>query len=368
MPADGTNGPTGAVPAVSCRDIVVRYRDRTAVDRVSFSAASGEVLCILGPNGAGKTSTVECLEGYRRPALGAASVLGLDPWRDHAALVRRIGVMLQRGGLYPMLGARRALRLFASYYDDPVDPEELLDLMRLRDVARTPWRHLSGGEQARLSLALALVGRPDVVFLDEPTAGAVREVIAGLRDRGVCVVLTTHELTEAERLADRILILHHGVVAAEGTPASLAASAGRESALRDGAAESRHGTGGFGEDVSFGAAPGLDVVSLAATAGAPVVEGPSGRYRVTAPPGRSAAAVAAALTTWLADRGVALQDLRVGRSLEEAYLAVVGTADEGPETGTAVVHAPRRSARPRGGSRRAERGQDTHGNSEGRAR
>ncbi len=155
-------------------------------------------------------------------------VLGLDPVADHAALTGRIGVMLQRGGVYPMLGPRRVLDLFAGYYPDPVATAELLDLVGLTAVAATPWRHLSGGEQQRLSLALALIGRPEVAFLDEPTAGvdpegriAVRAVVAGLRQKGVCVVLTTHELGEAERMADRIVILSAGRVALEGTPREL---------------------------------------------------------------------------------------------------------------------------------------------------
>ncbi len=324
-------------PAVRCRDLVVRYGARTAVDRVSFTADSGEVLCVLGPNGAGKTSTVECLEGYRRPASGAVQVLGLDPGADHNQLVARIGVMLQRGGVYPMLGPRRALRLFASYYRNPQDPEALLDLVRLRPVARTPWRHLSGGEQARLSLALALVGRPDVLLLDEPTSGvdpegrlAVREVIRAARDRGACVILTTHELAEAERLADRVLVLANGTVVADGSPASLL---GEPAPTRE---------------VAFGAPPGLDLEELetAIGAGATVTEREPGRYRVevavhavaasgggqtSRPADVAPGALAAAVATWLAGRGVSFSDLRVGRSLEEAYLEVLRTHAEGAE-------------------------------------
>src|SRR5271166_1256204 len=190
-------------PAVECDGLVVEYGARRAVDGLSFTASAGEVLALLGPNGAGKTSTVECLEGYRRPAAGRVRVLGLDPRADHRALVPSIGVMLQRGGVYPMLGPRRILDLFAAYYADPEDPGALLDLVGLTGVAGTPWRHLSGGEQQRLSLAMALVGRPRVVFFDEPTAGvdpegrlAIRAVVAGLARRGVCVLLTTHELAE----------------------------------------------------------------------------------------------------------------------------------------------------------------------------
>jgi ABC-2 type transport system ATP-binding protein len=351
--------------AVSCTDLVVRYGDRTAVDSVSFEARRGEVLCVLGPNGAGKTSTIECLEGYRRPVSGALRVLGLDPWADHAAVVGRIGVMLQRGGVYPMLAPRQALRLFAAYYPNPEDPEALVDLVRLRDVARTPWRHLSGGEQARLSLALALVGRPEVVFLDEPTAGvdpegrlSVRDVIGHLREQGACVVLTTHEMAEAERVADRVLILHHGRIVAQGTP----------DALGDGTA----GAPGEGQlEISFGAPADLDAGPLAAALGpgTTVVEEAPGRYRATRPgtaaSDREIAAMAATVTTWLAERGVVLRDLRVGRSLEEAYLAVVGAQGAvGEETDTGVGREawrgqPRTHAARRRGLRRARRGRGT---------
>ena len=166
--------PADTVPAVEVRDLTVRYGPSgatVAVDGLTLEARAGEVLVVLGPNGAGKTSTIESLEGYRRPAGGRITVLGLDPIADHARLTGRMGVMLQNGGVYPMLGPRRVLDLFSAYYPDPLATEALLDLVALRAVAATPWRHLSGGEQQRLSLALALIGRPQVVFLDEPTAG-----------------------------------------------------------------------------------------------------------------------------------------------------------------------------------------------------
>ena len=194
------------VPAVVCDGLVVRYGDTVAVDGLSFRAEAGQVTALLGPNGAGKTSTVETLEGYRRATAGTVRVLGLDPRADHAALVPRIGVMLQRGGVYPTLDSAQVLHLFARYYDEAEDPDALLEQVGLAGVRSTPWRRLSGGEQQRLSLALALVGKPDVVFLDEPTAGVdpegrtiVRGIIEVLRRRGTCVVLTTHELPEAER-------------------------------------------------------------------------------------------------------------------------------------------------------------------------
>ena len=190
--------------------------------------------------------------------------------------------MLQRGGVYPMLGPRRVLDLFAGYYPDPVPPDELLDLVGLRAVAATPWRHLSGGEQQRLSLALALVGRPEVAFLDEPTAGvdpegrmAIRAVVAGLRTRGVCVVLTTHELAEAERMADRIVILSAGPHRARGH----APRADRRERRRTGRRSAgRHLRG----------ATGLDTGALAAAVGpgTAVTETAPGRYRVEARRGR----------------------------------------------------------------------------------
>ncbi|MHB8506797.1 MAG: ABC transporter ATP-binding protein, partial [Acidimicrobiales bacterium] len=239
------------MPAIEVEDLVVRYGDVVAVDGIDLAADQGQVLALLGPNGAGKTSTVESLEGYRRRAAGRVSVLGLDPARDHAALTRKVGVMLQKGGVYPGMSAGEAVRLFAAYYDDPLEPGALLDRVGLAGVARTPWRRLSGGEQQRLSLALALVGRPAVAFLDEPTAGVdvqgrqvIRAVVRDLRDDGVCVVLTTHELEEAERLADRLVIIDRGRVVAAGTPAELV-------------------TAGVGRSIRFGAPPGIDVVALA---------------------------------------------------------------------------------------------------------
>jgi ABC-2 type transport system ATP-binding protein len=311
----------GRTPAVEVDGLVVRYGTTTAVDGLTLHADAGEVLAILGPNGAGKTSTVETLEGYRRPAGGRVRVLGLDPGPDHRALARRIGVMLQRGGVYPMLGPRRVLELFAAYYADPEDTEALLDLVSLREVAATPWRHLSGGEQQRLSLALALVGRPDVIFLDEPTAGvdpvgrlAVREVVTGLAGRGACVVLTTHELSEAERMADRVVIVNRGRAVASGTPTALAA-----------------GGASVVAGVSFGAPAGLDLAALGEVLGAAVTEGPPGRYRIDA---EATPTLTARLAAWLAERDATLTDLRAGRTLEEAYLAAVGepleSSDEAP--------------------------------------
>lgn len=301
--------------AIDCRDLVVRYGPLVAVDRLSLRAEHGKVLALLGPNGAGKTSTLETLEGYKRPASGTVRVLERDPVKEHGATVARMGVMLQRGGVYPTMGPRRVLRLFASYYEKAEDVETLLELVGLGSVATTPWRRLSGGEQQRLSLALALVGRPEVLFLDEPTAGidpegriAVRDVIASQRERGVCILLTTHELPEAERLADGVVIIAAGRAVASGTVAELSERAG-------------HG------GIRFAAPSGIETATLAVSleveAGA-VVEDTGGRYAVTAP---ATPARLAALAGWLAERDLPLQDLSAGQhSLEDVYLAVTRSA------------------------------------------
>ena len=270
-------------------ELGVRYGDVRAVNGVSFTVESGEVLALLGPNGAGKTTTVETLEGYRRPSSGSVRVLGLDPLAEHDALVRRVGVMLQSGGVYPGIRPLEVLKLFASYYDDPDDPALLLDRVGLTHRRTSTWRRLSGGEQQRLSLALALIGRPDVAFLDEPTSGVdvagrqlIRELIAELRQSGVTVMLTTHDLEEAERMADRIVIIDQGAVVASGTPAELMRST--EDA-----------------EIRFGAPPHLDTASLGRAlnafvdpSGAPIVGGlmrgsPSTTYpsRTCAPGGNA---------------------------------------------------------------------------------
>jgi len=305
------------MPAVECSDLVVRYGETIAVSGASFSADLGEVVAMLGPNGAGKTSTVEALEGYRAPNAGTARVLGLDPVAQHRALVGRIGVMLQRGGVYPMLGPRRVLELFAAFYPDPEPIDALLSLVGLRSVEQTPYRHLSGGEQQRLSLALALVGRPEVVFLDEPTSGVdpegrvgLRTVISDLKERGRCVLLTTHELTEAERMADRVVVMNAGRVVAYGSTAELAALHSGEATVR------------------FTSRPDLDTESLGGALGARVVAGGGGAYRIERAPSPT---LTTALVGWLAERDAPLVELRTVASLEETYLALVGPETPGSD-------------------------------------
>lgn len=308
----GTTSATRQAPALDVRDLVKRYGERTAVDGLSFTVARGCVFALLGPNGAGKTSTVEICEGFRRPDGGSVRVLGLDPVRDAAALRPRVGVMPQNGGAYQGARAGEMLRLVASYARDPLDPDALLDLLGLRGVDRTPIRRLSGGQQQRLSLAMAVVSRPELVFLDEPTAGldpqarrATWEIVEALRRDGVTVVLTTHYMEEAERLADQVLVIDRGRVVAAGSP--------RE--LTRGAAQGQ---------VRFRATPGLDTEALAAAlpVGVRASEPSPGHYLVegTVDPG-----LLAAVTAWCAAQEVLVDDLRVERrSLEDVFLELTG--------------------------------------------
>ncbi len=304
--------------AVDVVDLTVRYGDKVAVDAVSFHADQGHITALLGPNGAGKTTTMETLEGYRSPTSGSVRVLDLDPVSHHRELTVRVGVMLQSGGVYTGIRPAEVLSLFASYYRDPEDPDELLHLVGLTDLRRTAWRNLSGGEKQRLSLALALVGRPRVVFLDEPTAGidpqgrqVIRSVIESLRDRGVCVLVTTHDLDEAQRLADHVVIIDRGRVLAAGTPDELR----------------RLESSGESGQIRFATTTGLDTAALGARLGAVVREPTPGEY-VIATPGDPA--VIAVLTAWLADHDHSLDDLRAGRqSLEDVFLRL--TTDERPD-------------------------------------
>jgi ABC-2 type transport system ATP-binding protein len=216
--------------AIEVSGLVKSYGPLTAVDGLDLTVARGETLALLGPNGAGKTTTVECLEGYRRPDAGTVRVLGLDPVADARALAPRIGVMLQEGGLYPHVRPAEVLHTFAAFHDDPEDPDALLASLGLDEVRDTRYRSLSGGEKQRLALALALVGRPEVLFLDEPTAGldpvARRTTWALLEERtraGTTILLTTHLLDEAAAVADRVAIIDRGRLRLIGTPAELTA-------------------------------------------------------------------------------------------------------------------------------------------------
>ncbi|MDP8922440.1 MAG: ABC transporter ATP-binding protein, partial [Chloroflexota bacterium] len=321
---DGASG-----PAIVVRGLTRRYGARAVVDDLSFDVQSGEVFALLGPNGAGKTTTVEILEGYRAPTAGSVRVLGLDPIRDADRLKPRIGLMLQEGGVYPSIRPLEALRLFASFYPSPADPVALLRRVGLDDAIRTRYRQLSGGQKARLSVALALVGRPELVFLDEPTAAmdpearrATWELVRGLKADGVTVLLTTHFMEEAEQLADRVAIVDRGRLVALDSPAVLGRQGSDQGELR------------------FRATPGLALADLAGRLGARGVrEERPGEYRVAVD---VTPAAIAALAAWLAEREVLLADLRVGRqSLEDVFLRLT-TREEGggPGSQDADVMAP----------------------------
>ncbi|MDK8869098.1 spermidine/putrescine ABC transporter ATP-binding protein [Corynebacterium sp. HMSC058E07] len=211
-------------PVLELRDVVKTFGDRRAVDGLSFDLAAGQVLALIGPNGAGKTTTVEMCEGFLRPTEGTIRVFGKDPAVASDEVRSRIGVMLQGGGAYPGIRVGEMMRLVASYSKNPLDPDWLLKTVGLDGHEKTPYRRLSGGQQQRLSLACALVGRPELVFLDEPTAGldaqsrlAVWDLVASLKRDGVAVVLTTHLMDEAEALADQVVIIDSGRIVASGT-------------------------------------------------------------------------------------------------------------------------------------------------------
>jgi ABC-2 type transport system ATP-binding protein len=216
------------VSAISVRDLRKSYGTYEALRGISFAIEEGEVFGLLGPNGAGKTTTIEILEGYRKRDAGDVDVLGFDPERAGSAFRERIGVVLQQSQLWPNLTVAETHRLFAGYYEHPRNVDEVIDLVGLDEKRDARVKTLSGGQKRRLDLGVALVGDPDLVFLDEPTTGfdpaarrAAWEMIRSLRSLGKTILLTTHYLDEAEQLADRLAILREGVIIREGTPAEL---------------------------------------------------------------------------------------------------------------------------------------------------
>jgi ABC-2 type transport system ATP-binding protein len=312
-----------SVAVISAEHLTKRFGATTAVDRLDLEVAPGELVALLGPNGAGKTTTVELLLGLHRPDGGRAAVLGLDP-AANGRLHTMVGAMLQDGAVPSGLRAREAVRLHAAFHADPADPDELLERLGLTPAANRTFRHLSGGQKRRLMLALALVGRPEVLFLDEPTAGLdpaarattwalVRELAAD----GATVLLTTQLIEEAERVADRVAIIDRGRLLAEGPPGELVKTASERL-------------------VGFRARAGLDVSALGTALGAKVEAGPDG-YRVLAEP---TPALVAGLTGWLADHGELLTELHVGGgTLEQVFLELTGEAgkDAGKDAGKAAV-------------------------------
>jgi ABC-2 type transport system ATP-binding protein len=291
------------VAAVDVRDLTVRYGDLVAVQQASFTAEAGQITAVLGPNGAGKTSTIEVCEGYRRAASGTVRVLGLDPATEQRRLGLHIGVMLQDGGVYPSARVFDTIRHYCRLHDRGADADELLHRVGLADRAKATWRRLSGGERQRLSLALALAAVPEVAFLDEPTSGVdvngrdtIRAVVRELAATGCAVVLATHELDEAERLADHVVIFDHGTVVADSTL----------DALRRG-----H------DEIRFRSSPHLDTLALASALGMVASRVGHDEYVIDAPPHPR---LLAQLTSWLADHDHPLVDMRAGgQRLEDVF-------------------------------------------------
>jgi ABC-2 type transport system ATP-binding protein len=301
--------------AVTIEDVRKRYGGRDVLAGISLEVRTGETFALLGPNGAGKTTTVEIVEGYRRADGGRVRVLDEDParaGRDHRA---RIGLMLQGGGgIDPRMSAREVLDLYGAFHAAPSSTEDLIDTLGLAGVADTRYQRLSGGERQRLGIALALVGRPELVILDEPTAGmdvegrtSIRELLGRLRADGVTILLTSHDLGDVERVADRIAILDRGRIVAVGALGELAAA---EATLR------------FHVDRPLDA---VDRADLARHVGRFMDDG-GGRYRLAAAP--ATPATVAAVAAWFEARGVLLVELRTGAAtLEERYLEILAAAE-----------------------------------------
>jgi ABC-2 type transport system ATP-binding protein len=306
--------------AVEITGLTMRYAGRTVVDDLTLTASAAAITVVLGPNGAGKTTTIETAEGFRAPQGGTVRVLGHDPRSDRALLAQRVGVMLQSGGVWPSLRAADMLTHVSRLYAHPLPTRALMERLGLSHVARTPYRRLSGGEQQKLALACALVGRPEVAFLDEPTTGldpesrvGVWQFLGELRDSGVGVVMSTHLLDEAQALADHVLVIDQGRLAAAGSVAELTGSA---------------------PGLRFSARAGLDVGDLTRRLppGFSATESTPGHYRVD---GALTPDIVAAVTSWCASQGAMPEELSTGGgSLTEAYFEITARA------GQAGVPAP----------------------------
>lgn len=301
-----------ATAAIEVAGLAKRYGRTPAVDGLDLHVERGTVAAVLGPNGAGKTTTVEICEGYRTADAGHVRVLGLDPATEAARLRPRIGVMLQSGGVYPGVRALEMLRHMARLHANPLNVETLAERLGLVSCGRTPYRRLSGGQQQRLALAMAVVGRPELVFLDEPTAGldpqarrATWELVRELRADGVSTVLTTHFMDEAEELADQVSIIDAGQVLVQGSPEELCKGTA-EGTLR------------------FNGRPGLDLESLlkALPPHTTAAELAPGSYRVN---GVVDPQLLATVTSWCAQHGVMPDRIAVERhTLEDVFLELTG--------------------------------------------
>ena len=331
----------GTVAAIEVDTLRKSYDGRRVLRGLSFRIGGGEIFALLGPNGAGKTTTVEIIEGYRRADGGDVRVLGVDPARAGRNHRARVGLMLQGGGgIDPRMTAREVIWLHGRFHADPRDTDELLAEVGLSgEVARTRYRRLSGGERQRVGLAVALVGRPDLVILDEPTAGmdvearaATRGMLGRLRDEGVTILLTSHDLVDVERLADRLAIIDRGRIVAMGGAEELAASGDPVLRFRMPVALSEADRRLLEERIGDGRPATL------------VDDGGPGRYRLD---GLSPdPALVARLAAWCAERGASLVDLRTGGgSLEERYFDLIGAL--GPDEEADDQSSPDHGAVPR---------------------
>ena len=319
------SGPSPAV--VEVRDLVKRYAGRAVVDGLDLTVAPGEIVALLGPNGAGKTTTVETIEGHRRPDAGSVRVFGLDPRRDGRRIRPRCGVMLQRADLWNQVRVIEAVRLFAAFYPHALAPGHVLEQVGLAERRDARYRTLSGGERQRLALAVAIVGRPDLAILDEPTASmdvtarrATWELLRRARDDGASVLMTTHLLEEAELLADRVAIIDRGRLLATGTPADLRAGGSGEQPRLEVALRSP-----LTDDAA------ADLAALATVRAGGRLPVPSPRPAVYVLPTDDPGATLREVATWLEARRIVPLALRFGApSLEEVYprLTGEGTTDE----------------------------------------
>lgn len=329
-------------------NVVKTFGPKIAVNGLSLAVHAGEVVAVLGPNGAGKTTTVEMCEGFQKPDSGAVRVFGMDPVENSDQVRSRIGVMLQGGGAYPGVRVGEMLRLVASYSEKPLDVDWLLRTVGLSEHTKTPYRRLSGGQQQRLSLACALVGRPELVFLDEPTAGldaqsrlAVWDLVSALRRDGVAVVLTTHLMDEAEALADHVYIIDRGSLVASGTPEEMTSgNATIEVPNSDSSQASASMSGSATSEVSSSATPTPSQHRITVATASPVdldrwsASLAADSVSVTTTDRERVYAVVAStlnptliaqITAALAEQDVLLRSLDVDRqSLEDVFLSITG--------------------------------------------
>jgi ABC-2 type transport system ATP-binding protein len=309
--------------AVEVRDLRKSYGEVEAVRGISFEVARGEVFCLLGPNGAGKTTTVEILEGYRRRDRGTARVLGMDPADTPRELRERVGIVLQQCGVQNELTVRELVEMYGRYHLRRRPVDEVIDLVELGEKSDTRAKHLSGGQRRRLDLALALVGDPDLIFLDEPTTGfdpAARRhawsTIQSLCELGKTVFLTTHYMDEAQHLANRVAVMRGGEIIALGSPDELGGRDARPAEIRF----------VLGTDWSLGDLPDVPALERSLEGERVLV--------LTSEPVRAVQQI----TTWALDHGVDLGHFSVTQpTLEDIYLELTGSADQNPVAEEEVV-------------------------------